>query len=61
MGQAGAVMIALMRHENLRLVLEPPERRRMNNAIAIAAKCAAGSAILFRIKPAARTSRIGRK
>ena len=35
MGQPGAVMIALMEHENLRFVLQAPERGGMNDPVAI--------------------------
>src|SRR5207342_2154400 len=44
MRQARAVMIALRRHEDLRLVLEPPERLAVGDAIAIALKRATQSA-----------------
>ncbi len=35
-GQAGAVMVALVEHEHLGLVLEPAERGRMDDAVGIA-------------------------
>jgi len=38
MSQARAIVVALMGNENLRLVLEAPKRRGMNDAIAVALK-----------------------
>jgi hypothetical protein len=35
-GQPRAVMVALGRHEHLRLVLEPPERLRVHDPVAVA-------------------------
>ncbi len=35
-GEPRAVVIALMLHEDLGLVLQPPERRRMDDAVAVA-------------------------
>ncbi len=43
-GQAGAEMIALVEDEHLGLVGEPPERRRMDDSVAVAAEGAAGGA-----------------
>ena len=43
-GQAGAVMIALVIHEYLGFVLQPAERGGMDDAVAVAAKRAAGGA-----------------
>jgi hypothetical protein len=53
-------MIALVKHENLGLVLEPPERRRMDDSIAVAAKQVARRTGRFRMDPAARGTRIDR-
>ena len=53
MGEPGAVMVAFVEHENLGLVLEPAERGRVNDAVAVAAKRAAASARRLGIKPAA--------
>ena len=39
-GQAGAEMVALVEDEHLGLVGEPPERRRMDDAVAVAAEIA---------------------
>ena len=45
-GEAGAIVIALVIDEDLGLVIEPPEGRRMEDAVAIAgiglARCARG-------------------
>ena len=38
MGQPGAVVIALRGHEHLRLVLEPPERLRVQDPVAVPLK-----------------------
>src|SRR5581483_12221319 len=43
-GQTRAVMIALIKQEDLRLVLEPAKRARMDDTIAIALELGAGSA-----------------
>ncbi len=53
MGQPGAVMVALVEHEHLRLVLEPPERGGMDDPVAIAPERAAGPARRLRKQPAA--------
>ena len=42
-GEPGAVVVALVEDEHLRLVLEPAEGRRMDDAVAIAAEGAAAS------------------
>ena len=52
-GQPGAEMIALVEHEHLGLVGEPPERGGVDDAVAIAAEGAAGRARRLRIAPAA--------
>ena len=44
MGQPCPVVIALVEHEDLGLVLEPPERGGMDHAVAIAPERAAGLA-----------------
>jgi hypothetical protein len=59
-GQPGAEMIALVEDENLRLVPQPPERRGMDDAVAIATKVAAGRARGLRKAPAAAAPRIRR-
>ena len=43
-GQAGAEMIALVEHEHLGLVRQPPERRRVDDSVAVAAEGAPGAA-----------------
>ena len=53
MGQPGAVMIALVEHENLRLVLQPPERGGMDHPVAIPPERAAGLARRLGKQPAA--------
>src|SRR6516162_1019067 len=60
MGQTGAKMIALMEDEDLGLVREPPERGRMDDAVAIAAEGVAGRAHRLRVEPAAAPARSGR-
>ncbi len=44
MGEPGAVMIALVEHEDLGLVLEPAKGGRVNDAVAVAAEGAAALA-----------------
>ena len=61
MGEPGAVMIAFVKHEHLGLVGQPPERRRVDDAVAVAPVGAARAARrLGMAAPAARV-RIGRK
>ncbi len=52
MGQPGAVMIAFVEHENLRFVLQPPERRGMDHPVAIPPERAAGLARRLGKQPA---------
>ena len=52
MGQPGAVMVALMEHENLRLVLQAAERGRMDHPVAIPPERAAGLARRLGKQPA---------
>jgi hypothetical protein len=47
MGQAGAEIVALMLHEDLRLVLEPPEGRGMDDPVAVALERGAEGAFLL--------------
>src|SRR5882672_2435088 len=64
MGQPGAVVVALVIDEDLRLVLQPPERRRMDDAIAVALERAASLGLGFLVQAAAacpRQGRIGRE
>ena len=51
--QPGAVMVALMRDEDLRLVHQPPERGRMENAVAVALKRRAHPVLRLAMEPAA--------
>ena len=51
-GQAGAVVIAFVEHENLGFVLQAPESRGMNDPVAVAAERAAGPARRLRELPA---------
>ena len=53
MGQAGAVMVALMEHEHLGLVLQAAERGGMDHPVAIPAERAAGPALRLGDQPAA--------
>ena len=62
-GEPGAVMVALVEYEHLSLVLEAAKGRRMDDAIAVAAKGAAAFARGLRMEPTAargRVARIGR-
>ena len=62
--QPGAVMIALVVHEDLSLVDQPAEGRRMNDAIAIALKRRPHRMLRFRMEAPAgllRPRRIGRE
>ena len=56
-GQPGAVVVALVEHEHLRLVGQPPEGRRMHDAVAVALEqgSASGSRARREARPAART------
>ena len=56
-GQPGAVMIALVKDENLGLVLEATKSRRMDHPVAIAPKCAACCA--WWLRETAATAMIG--
>ena len=51
MGQAGAVIVALMFHKHLRLVLQAAKRFTMNNSISISLKSGANRTLLFRTLP----------
>jgi hypothetical protein len=51
MGQAGAVVVALMEHEDLGLVLEAAEGGRMDDAVGVAAEIIARGAGWFRMQP----------
>ena len=53
-------MIALVKHEDLGLVGEPPKGRGMDDPVAIAPKGIAGGARRLREDPAAAGGRIGR-
>ena len=59
-GQARPVVIALVEHEDLRLVLEAAKGRRMDDAVAIAAERVAVFAGGLRVKPAPAFVRIAR-
>ncbi len=60
-GQPGAEMVALVKHEDLGLVGETAKRRGMDDAVAIAAERAARAARRLRIAPAAAVAHIGGK
>ena len=63
-GQARAIVVALVEDEHLRLVGEPPEGGRMQHPVAIALEGAARGALRLRVEaPAARhgARRIGRR
>ena len=59
-GEPGAEMIALVKDEDLRLVGEPAERGRMDDAVAIAAERIAGGRRRLAVEPAAALGRVGR-
>jgi len=59
MGEPGAEMVALVRNEDLRLVGQPPERRAMDDAVAIALKYRARWRMRLRDQPSAASRRIG--
>ena len=61
MGEPGAVMIAFVIDEDLRLVRQPPERGRMDDAVAVAPEGVAGRARRLAIAPAPADGRIGGK
>ncbi len=58
-GQPGPVMVALVIDEDLRLVGEPAERGRMDDAVAIAPEIVAGRACRLGMEPAPAWRRIG--
>ena len=61
--QPGAVVVALVKHEHLRLMLKPSEGGGVDDAVAIAAERAAAFARELRMKPATapfRVASIGR-
>jgi hypothetical protein len=62
-GQPRAVMVALVEHEDLRLVLEAAERGRMDDPVGIAPERVAAGAFRLRMEPPAgpgKVLRIGR-
>jgi len=59
--EAGAVVIALVGDEHLRLTLKPAESAGVNDPVTIALIRCAGLAFGFRVKAAAGTRRIGGK
>ena len=63
-GQAGAIMVALMSHEHLRLALQPTEGGRVDDAVTVARKGVASAARRLRHDAAQRVPRglgIGRE
>ena len=58
-GEPGAVVVALVGDEHLRLVLQPAEGGRMDDAVAVALERRARRALRLAIEAAARTRRIG--
>ncbi len=59
MGEPGAVVVALVIDEHLRLVRQPPERAGMDDAVAIAPERVAGRAWRLGIAPPPAQGRIG--
>jgi hypothetical protein len=59
--QSCAKVIALERDKDLSLVLQPPERGRVNNPVAITPEGVAARAFVLGMKAAARARRIGRE
>jgi len=60
MGETRSIVIALVIDEDLRLVLEPPERRRVDDAVAVALERAAGRRLRLGMQAAAGFPRQGR-
>src|SRR5262249_18776783 len=60
-GQAGAIVVALVVDEHLGLVGKPPKRRGMNDSVAVAAELVAGRARRLAMKTAATRGRIRRE
>ncbi len=61
MGQPGAEIIAFMFHEDLRLVLEPPKGRGMDDPVTVALKGRAKGAFVLRHAAAAGLGRVAGK
>ncbi len=61
MGEAGAIVVAFVIDKNLRFVGEPPKRRGMDNAVAIAAEIIARRTRPLVMETAATCSRIRRE
>jgi hypothetical protein len=59
MRQAGAIVVALVEYENLGLVGEPTERRRMDDPITITPEIVAGGAWRLGPSPAAAVRGVG--
>ncbi len=59
MGQPGAEVLAFVLEEDLRLVLQPPKRRRMDDAVAVALEFRARGARRNGVEPPAAVGRIG--
>ena len=60
MREARAEQVAFVIHEHLGLVFEPAERRRMDDAVAVALEFGARAGRRFRIAAAARSRGVGR-
>ncbi len=60
MRQARAVMIAILRDEDLCLMLQPPESGRMHDAVAVALEIGARRARSLLVEPSTRFPGIGR-
>ena len=60
MGQACAVMVALVEHEDLGLVLQPPEGGRVDDAVGVAPERAAGRTFGLGMEPPAACRSVGR-
>ena len=59
-GQTGAIMVAVVCDEDLRLVFQAAEGRRMDDAVAVALEVAARRACRFGIEPSTRCPRVCR-
>jgi len=57
-GQPGAVVVALVGHENLGLFLQPPERRSVDDAVAVAGEGGAAAALGLGKTPAFGARRV---
>ena len=58
MGQAGAVVVAFVGHEDLGLLLQPPKSRAVDDAVTVAGEGCAGAALRLRVPSPLRGARL---